>query len=91
MKDKTDQRTFAALVHTEGNFTYIALPFSPRENWGVKPPYHVIGTVNGIAVKGTLGASGQAYFLRLSAAWLRDSGIAPGSNVTVRLSLDGSR
>jgi hypothetical protein len=67
----------------------VAIPFSPREVWGSKPRYYVAGDINGIAVRGTLGALGQDYFLRLGAAWMRDSGIELGTNVSVRLSLEG--
>ena len=67
----------------------MAIPFSPREVWGSKPRYSVAGDINGIAVRGTLGALGQDYFLRLGAAWMRDSGIELGTNVSVRLSLEG--
>ena len=62
---------------------------SPREVWGARPRYYVTGTIDDISVRGTLGASGQDYFLRLGAAWMRDSGIEPGANVIVRLSLEG--
>jgi uncharacterized protein YdeI (YjbR/CyaY-like superfamily) len=31
----------------------------------------------------------QDYFLRLGAAWMRDSGLEPGAKVQVRLSLEG--
>jgi len=40
-------------------------------------------------VRGTLGALGQEYFLRLGAKWMQGSGIEPGTNVTVLLSLEG--
>ena len=36
-----------------------------------------------------LGALGQDYFLRLGVAWIRDSGIGLGANVTVTLLLEG--
>jgi hypothetical protein len=85
----TNQKTFDAIIQKEGNFTFVAIPFSPREVWGAKPRYSVTGTVNGISVRGTLGASGQDYFLRLGAAWMRESGIELGGQVTVRLSLEG--
>lgn len=88
MSEPTYQ-TFEAIVQKEGNFTFIPLPFLPREVWGAKPRYHVTGTINGVAVRGTLGAEGQDYFLRLGAAWQRDSGIGPGDPVQVRLSLEG--
>ena len=77
------------MVQKEGSFTFVVIPFSPREVWGAKPRYYVMGTINGISVRGTLGASGQDYFLRLGAAWMRDSGIEPGANIFVRLSLEG--
>lgn len=86
---ETDIKSFDAVVQKEGSFTFVAIPFPPREVWGAKPRYHVTGTINGIPVRGTLGALGRNYFLRLGAKWMRDSAIEPGTNVTVRLSLEG--
>lgn len=86
---EADQKRFDATVQREGSFTFVAIPFSPGEVWGARPRFYVTGTINGIAVRGTLGALGQDYFLRLGSAWLRDSGIEPGANVTVDLSLEG--
>ena len=62
---ETDQKSFDTIVQKEGSFTFVAIPFSPREAWGAKPRYSVAGTINGIPVRGTLGALGQDYFLRL--------------------------
>lgn len=87
--NEKDPMTFEATVQREGSFTFVAIPFSPREVWGARPRYYVTGTINDIPVRGTLGASGPDYFLRLGAAWLRDSGIEPEGSVTVRLSLEG--
>ncbi len=84
-----DDKVFVATVQKEGAFTFVAIPFSPREAWGARPRYPVSGTINDVPVRGTLGALGQAYFLRLGAAWLRDSGIQTGATVTVKLSLEG--
>lgn len=86
---ETNQKSIDAIVQKEGSFTFVAIPFPPREVWGVKPRYHVAGTINGISVRGTLGALGQNYFLRLGATWMRDSGVELGTNVTVQLSLEG--
>lgn len=83
------QKQFNAIVQQEGAFTFVPIPFSPREVWEAKPPYRVTGTINGLAVRGTLGALGSDYFLRLSKVWLRETGIGPGSSVTVSLSLVG--
>lgn len=90
MSDTGDQ-VFITEVEKEGSFTFVVIPFSPRQVWGARPRYPVSGTINDVAVRGTLGALGKDYFLRLSAAWLRDSGIEPGARVTVKLSLAESR
>ena len=86
---ETELQIFDAKVQREGSFTFIALPFLPREVWGARPRFYVTGAINGHAVRGLLGAAGKDYFLRLGASWLRDSGIEPGMNVTVSLSLEG--
>ena len=83
---EADQEIFETTVQREGRFTFIAIPFSPRDVWGARPHYHVTGTINDIPVRGTLGAFKQEYFLRLSAAWLQESGIEYGAKVTVKLS-----
>lgn len=85
----TTQQTFEALVQKEGKFIFVSLPFAPRDVWGSKPRFAVAGTINDIPVRGTLGAEGRAYFLRLGAAWLRDSGVAVGELVTVCLAPEG--
>ena len=83
----TEQKIFEATIQREGSFTFVAIPFSPRTVWGARPRYPVTGTINQMAVRGTLGAQGQNYFLRLGAAWLRTSGVEPGATVTVKLSV----
>jgi len=85
---ETKQISFDAVVEREGKFTFVAIPYSPREVWGAKPRFSVSGTINEKAVRGTLGALGQDYFLRLGATWLRGSGINPGNQVSVTLSLE---
>ncbi len=83
------QKSFDAVIKKEGSFTFVEIPFSPRDVWGAKPRYYVAGTINGISVRGTLGALGQDYFLRLGAAWMRDGCVKVGENVSVQLSLEG--
>lgn len=83
------QNKFDAVVQREGKFTFISIPFSPREIWGTRPRFHVNGTINSIPVRGTLGVLGQDYFLRLGATWLKDNGINPGDQVKVMLALEG--
>lgn len=89
--NEPDYKEFVSTVQKEGSFTFVAIPFSPREVWGARPRYPVSGTINDIPVRGTLGALGQDYFLRLAKAWLRDSEIEVGAKVTVRLLLAESR
>lgn len=85
---ETNPKSFNAIVQKEENFIFIEIPFSPREAWGKMPRYSVVGTINGISVRGTLGALGKNYFLRLGAVWMKDSGIELGENVSVRLLLE---
>ena len=84
-----EPQTFITKVHKEGSFVFIPLPFLPREVWGLRPRYHVSGTVNGCTIRGCLGAQGSEYFLRLGAAWIRDNGIGSGTEVTVCLAPEG--
>ncbi|MCG2785100.1 MAG: YdeI/OmpD-associated family protein [Anaerolineae bacterium] len=83
------EKVFDAIIEREGKFTFVAIPFSPAEAWGAKPRYHVTGTINDFPVRGTLGVLGQDYFLRLGAAWMRDSATEIGASVRVRLGLEG--
>jgi hypothetical protein len=83
---KTTQRSFTAVIQKEGTFTFVAIPFTPREAWGAKPPYRVTGTINGIPVRGTLGTLGKDYFLRLSSAWMKATGMEVGLKAIVQLS-----
>ena len=82
---KAEGKTFEAVVQEEGSFIFVAIPFSPRQVWGAKPRYHVAGSINGQKVRGTLGALGQEYFLRLSKTWIRENNIRSGMSVTVKL------
>jgi hypothetical protein len=86
---ETDPISFHATIQKEDKFIFVAIPFAPRVVWGAKPRYHVRGSINGMAVRGTLGVFGQEYFLRLSVAWLRNSGIEVGADITVQLSCAG--
>ncbi len=87
---ETIKKTFDAIVQKEGSFTFVVIPFSPRDVWGAKPRFRVTGTINGVPARGTLGALGQEYFLRLGAKWMHAAGIEPGAKVTVLLSLESS-
>ena len=81
-------KSFKAKIQQEGKFTFVAIPFSPREVWGAHPRYYVTGSINNYPVRGCLGILGQDYFLRLSATWLRESSLAVEANVKVELALE---
>jgi hypothetical protein len=79
-------KKFNTKIQKEGKFTFIAIPFSPRDIWGAKPRYYVTGTINGHPVRGCLGASGHEYFLRLSSTWMRENKVVLEKTVHVQLS-----
>jgi hypothetical protein len=91
MMSELTEKVFTTTVEKEGSFTFVPIPFSPREAWGSLPRYAVSGTINDVGVRGTLGALAKNYFLRLSTKWLRDSGIQVGTRVIVKLSLEEVR
>ena len=80
---------FKTIVTKTGSRTFIAIPFNPNEVWGVKQRHHITGTINGCAVRGSLGSDGSQYFLPLGAAWRRDNSIEAGAEVEVALSPEG--
>ncbi|MBC8077423.1 MAG: DUF1905 domain-containing protein [Chloroflexales bacterium] len=80
---------FKAIVAKSGSRTYIAIPFSPNEAWGVKHRHHITGSINGCAIRGSLDSDGSQYFLPLGAAWRRDSGVEAGAEVEVALAPEG--
>ena len=82
-------KTFKAKIEKVGSRTFIAMPFNPNDAWGVKSRHYIAGTVNGCAVRGSLGSDGAQYFLPLGAAWRRDSGVEAGDTVTVELHAEG--
>jgi hypothetical protein len=84
----TTQR-FKTMVAKEGHRTYIPIPFNPHEVWGVKQRHHITGTVNGCAVRGSLGSDESQYFLPLGAVWLRDNRVEVGAEVEVLLAPEG--
>ncbi len=84
----TTQR-FKTTIAKSGARIYIAIPFDPNAVWGVKHRHHVSGSVNGHAVRGSLGSDGTQYFLPLGAAWRRGCGLDVGASVEVVLAPEG--
>lgn len=67
----------------------IAIPFDPDEVWGAKPRHPVTGTVNGRGARGSVAVVDGAPVLQLGPAWVRGSGIFPGTKIKVSLSPEG--
>jgi hypothetical protein len=84
----TAQR-FKTTVTKAGSRSYIPIPFDPNEAWGVKQRHHITGSINGCAVRGSLGSDGSQYFLPLGAAWRRDNDMEAGAEVEVVLTPEG--
>ena len=84
----TAQR-FKTTVAQTGTRIFIPIPFDPNKVWGVKQRHHITGSVNGCAIRGSLGSDGKQYFLPLGAAWRRDNGVEAGAKVDVVLSAEG--
>jgi hypothetical protein len=84
----TTQR-FKTTIAKEGSRTYIVIPFNPNEMWGIKQRHHITGSINGCAVRGSLGSDGSQYFLPLGAVWRRDNGVEAGAEVEVELAPEG--
>lgn len=69
----------------------IVLPFDPNTAWSVKERHHVSGTIDEHAVRGALARAegNDQYYLALGPAWLRDTKIEHGRQVSVTLAPEG--
>ena len=67
----------------------IAVPFDPDAAWGAKTEHPVGGTVNGQRVRGTIRPGGTGWTFTLTPMWLRDAGVATGTDVIVELAPEG--
>jgi Bacteriocin-protection, YdeI or OmpD-Associated/Domain of unknown function (DUF1905) len=84
------ERSFQArLEGSEKDRVYVVLPFDAEKAWGLRPRYHVRGTINNEGVRGALEQSGKGYFLPLGPAWRRGTGLQLGDLVTVTLLPEG--
>ena len=84
----TEQR-FTAIVIKSQSRVVIALPFDADQEWGKKQRHHIIGSVNGHAIRGALGVQENQLCMILGDAWRRDTGVQPGDTVEVILSPEG--
>ncbi|MER7243294.1 YdeI/OmpD-associated family protein [Kribbella sp. NPDC000426] len=67
----------------------IVVPFDPDETWGAKGNHPVGGTIDGRRIRARLSSTANGWVLVITPMWLRDAGIAIGSEVTVELIPEG--
>ena len=67
----------------------IAIPFDPDEAWGAKAEHPVSGTINGKQVRGMITPDGSGWVFTVTPMWLRDAGVATGTDVLVELAPEG--
>lgn len=85
----TESKNFQGVMQVASGKGFVALPFSPDAEWGVKAAHHVAAMVDGRKVRGPLGEHGGAAALVLPAAWLRDNPIQDGQRVSVEVWAEG--
>jgi hypothetical protein len=79
------QRFRAAIAAGPGNRAVITVPFDPDQLWGARADHPVGGTIDGKHVRGRLSPSSSGWVLIVTPLWLRDTGVAIGDDVTVRV------
>jgi hypothetical protein len=89
METQPKTQRFTTTVSASGSRIFILIPFSPNDVWGKKQRHHILGTVNGFPIRGSLGSDGGQYFIVLGAAWRRGCGIGAGTPVDVLISPEG--
>ena len=67
----------------------IAIPFDPDEVWGTKAEHPVGGTINGQQVRGMITPDSSGWVFTVTPMWLRDAGVATGTDVLVELAPEG--
>jgi hypothetical protein len=84
-----EQRFRATIGGSEKGRVFISLPFDPAGVWGARLRYHVRGSINGRDFRGVVEEAGNGHILALGPAWRRHMGLAPGSEVSVVLTIEG--
>ena len=82
------QETFEATIQKEGKFIFVSLLLRPASVGGLNRA-SLWREQSMASCTRHFRCRRQAYFLRLGAAWLRDSGVAIGDMVTVCLASEG--
>ena len=67
----------------------IRLPFDPAVAWGDKDRHHVVGSIHGIPVRGSVVRRDDGPCLELGPAWCRSGSVSVGNTVAVELRAEG--
>jgi hypothetical protein len=84
-----EERRFQTRIEKSGTRYFIPVPFDPNEVWGVKERHHITGTVSGHKLRGKIEMFGGQPGVLTGPAWLRDTGLEPGTEVEVVLTPEG--
>lgn len=67
----------------------VPVPFDPDAEWAPKARHHVGGMLDGRRMRGTLERHDTGWGLLLGPMWVRDCGVAVGTEVEVELQPEG--
>jgi len=85
----SSQRFGAHITAGPGGRAEIAVPFDADQVWGAKAEHPVGGTINGKQVRGMIAPDGSGWVFTVTPMWLRDAGVATGTDVLVELAPEG--
>lgn len=82
---------FETRIVKVGSRVVVPVPFDADRRWGAKRIHHVVGSVQGIAIRGRIEpvGPGGSPAVSLGVAWLRDGAVALGDTVTVHIAPEG--
>jgi hypothetical protein len=67
----------------------VQIPFDPDAAWGAKKEHLVGGKIDGRQVRGAVVRGSGGWVLTLGPMWMRDAGVADGTEVVVRIAPEG--
>ena len=89
MRGMRSQRFRALVAAGPRGRGVVAIPFDPDQVWGAKAEHPVGGTIDGRRVRGAVSPGGGGWTFTVSPMWIRDAGVAVGTEVIVELAPEG--
>jgi hypothetical protein len=85
-----ESRSFVVAVAAAGRGNLLVpVPFDPDEVWGAKQRHHIVGTINGIRVRGVIEPVGDGLGLTLGPTSPSRAGLVVGDVVRVDIAPEG--